>query len=118
MNTVVWIFQLLLAGFFAMPAFMKLSFSKQKLIEKQILQPGQSLVFPRALGTLELLGILGIILPVLTNILPVLTAYAAIGFALIMSGALVIHTKKKDYKMLPVFAIVLILSLIVTTFRW
>jgi uncharacterized membrane protein len=44
----------------------------------------------------ELLGGLGLILPALTNILPVLTAWAAVGIAAVMLLAAVFHFNRKE----------------------
>jgi hypothetical protein len=118
MNTVTWIIQGLLAAFFAMPAFTKLTSSQEKLIEKKMLESAASHLPVRGIGLLELLGVFGIILPQLTGILPVLTPVAAVGFALIMLVAFIIHLKRKEFKILPLLAIVFALSLIVAYFRF
>lgn len=118
MNTAIWIVQGLLAAFFTMPAFTKLTSSQEKLIEKKMLEPSGSHLTVRGIGMLELLGIFGIILPQLTGILPILTPMAAVGFALIMLVAFMIHLKRKDYKILPLLITVFALSVIVAYFRF
>lgn len=50
---------------------------------------------------MELFDSIGIIVPQITGIAKILTPIAAIGFALIMSGAFSIHLKKKKYKTVP-----------------
>ncbi|MBI3232628.1 MAG: DoxX family protein, partial [Bacteroidetes bacterium] len=72
----------------------------------------------RVLGVLELLGCLGIVLPWLTGIAPVLTPITAVGFCFIMTAGLVVHTKKKEYRMLPMLIVVFILSAMVVYFRF
>lgn len=42
------------------------------------------------------MGALGLILPMLFNILPVLTPLAALGLGLIMVGAFLTHSRRKD----------------------
>ena len=118
MNTLIWIFQGLLSVFFLMPAYTKLTSSKEKLVEKQMLKPEQSINVPRFIGLMELLGSIGIIVPQLIGIAKILTPLAAIGFALIMLGAFFIHLKKKDYKILPLLFIVFSISLIVALYRF
>lgn len=118
MNTTIWIIQGLLAAFFIIPAFMKLASSKEKLIEKGQLEPNTSPLPVRAIGVLELLGIIGIIVPYYTGILPVLTSWAAIGFSLVMAGAFMVHFKKKEFKMLPLLSIIFILSVTVAYSRF
>lgn len=118
MNTPIWIIQGLLAAFFLVPAFTKLLLSKEKLIEKKVLEEGQPLIAPRLIGLFELLGSIGIIVPWLTNIFPILTPLSAVGFALIMLGATGVHYKKKEYKMIPLLLIVMMLSLVVAWYRF
>jgi len=42
------------------------------------------------------LGALGLILPAVTGIMPILTPIAAVGLALTMLGALITHVRRKD----------------------
>lgn len=107
MNTIIWIFQGLLSVFFLMPAYTKLTSSKEKLVEKHMLKPEQSINSSRSIGLMELFGTMGIIVPQLTGIAKILTPTAAPGFALIMLGAFFIHLKKKDYKTLTLFLLCL-----------
>lgn len=118
MNTVIWIIQGALALFFLMPAFMKLTSSKQKLIEKKQIAPDGLVIPVRTIGFLELLGAIGIIVPWLTGIYPILTPLAAMGFAAVMIGAFVVHFNKKEYKTFPLLTIVFILSVIVAVCRF
>ena len=118
MNTVIWIIQGLLSAFFIMPAFTKLTASKEKLIEKKQLEPNTSDLSVRVIGVLELLGVFGIILPQFTGILQFLTPMAAVGFALIMFFAFVIHLNRKEYKILPLLVTVFALSVVVAYFRF
>jgi hypothetical protein len=67
----------------------------------------------------ELLGALGLILPLLTGILGLLTPLAAIGLALIQLLAIVIvHLPKKEYNIIPVNVVVLALAMFVALGRW
>ena len=68
MNTIIWIIQGLLSAFFLMPAYTKLISTKEKLVEKQMLKPQQSINGSRFVGLMELLGSKGIIVPQLTGI--------------------------------------------------
>jgi hypothetical protein len=97
MNTALWICQGLLAALFAFSGACKISMSKQWLIAHG--QTGVAL-FPlpaiRVIAALELLGVAGIILPWATGIAPILTPLAAVGFALLMTGAAISHTKLRE----------------------
>src|SRR5215203_1302828 len=50
------------------------------------------------IGTAEILGGLGLVLPALTNILPVLTPIAGVGLALIMLLAAIFHVRRGEYQ--------------------
>jgi uncharacterized membrane protein YphA (DoxX/SURF4 family) len=74
--------------------------------------------FVRFMGVIELLGVLGMLLPMLTGILPWLTPVAAIGLVLIQVLAILTeHLPKKEYKGLPMNLILLALSLFVAIGR-
>lgn len=53
--------------------------------------------FTKFIGSVEVLGAIGLILPTLTGILPWLTALAAVGLVLNMIGAIVTHLKYREY---------------------
>ncbi|WP_448256125.1 DoxX family protein [Microbacterium aurum] len=55
----------------------------------------------KLIGALEVLGAIGLIVPLLTGIVPVLTPIAAIGLAIIMVGAVVTHIRRKEPPVLP-----------------
>lgn len=118
MNTTLWILQALLAAAFILPGYGKLFSSKQQHIADGHIRPGASVLPIRVLGVLEGLGCIGIIVPWLTGILPVLTPVAAIGFALIMTAGLVHHARKKEFKMLPMLALLLVMAVMVAWFRF
>lgn len=117
MNTALWIIQALLAIFFIMPGLGKIRKSKEEHIKDGHLKASDSIIPIRILGILELLGCIGIILPWLTGICSVLTPVAAICFAIIMASGLMLHTIKRDFKMLSLLLIVLVLSAVVAYFR-
>ena len=118
MNTALWIIQALLAAFFIMPGFGKINNSKEQHIADGHIKPEASVVPIRILGILEWLGCIGIIVPWLTGILPVLTPVSAVCFCLIMAAGLINHTIKKEYKMLPLLIGVLVLAAVVAYFRF
>ena len=97
MDTAVWIVQILLALAFFMAGLMKIVQPIDKLQERmtwvESITP-RSLV--RGIGSLEVLGALGLILPAVTGILPALTPLAAAGLVLTMIGALGLHIRRGD----------------------
>ena len=50
----------------------------------------------RALGTVEILGAVGLVLPTLTGIAPSSATAAAIGFVLLQAGAIAVHLRGED----------------------
>ena len=50
----------------------------------------------RFIGVAEILGAIGVVLPVLTGIVPILTPIAAVGLALIQLIAFVFHLARKE----------------------
>jgi len=85
-NTILWITQGLLAALFLFAGSMKLVMPLEAL-KGPVALPG---LFMRFIGVAEVLGALGLILPGLLRIRPVLTTYAAAGLVIIMIGATVV----------------------------
>ena len=118
MNIVLWMMQIAIAGMFAIAGGMKAFAPKQTLAEKMHYDTGKPLTAVRLLGWVELMAVAGLILPVALNILPVLTAWAAVGTAIVMAGAIVVHYKKNEMKVMPLVAALLIMSVVVAIYRF
>ncbi|WP_413670117.1 DoxX family protein [Mucilaginibacter sp. Mucisp86] len=118
MNTFLWVLQAILAVFFIMPGVGKISGSREKHIADGHIKPEGNLLPIRILGVLELLGCVGIIVPWLTGIAPILTPVTAVGYSLIMIAAIINHTIKKEYKMLPMLITLLIMASLVAYYRF
>jgi hypothetical protein len=112
MNTIIWIIQGILAAAFLTSGMMKVTLSKEKVKENQ---GGWAADFNESqiklIGSAEVLGALGLILPMLLNILPVLTPVAALGLGTTMIGAAVTHLKRKE-SFIPVVVILLLAILV------
>ena len=50
----------------------------------------------KAIGLIEVIGAVGLILPWLLGMAPILTPLAAVGLALVMAGAVVVHIRHKE----------------------
>lgn len=50
----------------------------------------------KAIAALEVVGAIGLILPLATGIAPILTPLAGTGIAIIMIGAVVVHLRRKE----------------------
>jgi len=103
MNVVLWIIAGLLAAAFGAAGLMKLASPKEKLAASGMgwtedYSAGQV----KTIGTLEVLGAIGLILPAALGVAEVLTPLAAVGLALTMVGAAVVHAKRGEGQMIPV----------------
>jgi hypothetical protein len=64
----------------------------------------------QALGLVEILGALGVILPWLTGIAPILTPIAAVGLVVVQIGALRVHLVRNERQPLPANVFLLLLA--------
>lgn len=103
---------------FAMSGYGKISNTRQQHIADRHIKPDGSVIPIRVLGVFEWLGCIGIIVPWLTNIFPILTPIAAACFCLIMAAGIFVHTTRKEYRMLPLLATILAISFIVAYCRF
>jgi uncharacterized membrane protein YphA (DoxX/SURF4 family) len=114
----LWIAQVLLALVYGMAGSLK-TFKTAQARERMVWTQGRSDNYVHFVGITELLGALGMLLPMLTGILPWLTPLAALGLALIQALAIFMeHLPKKDYKALPMNVVLLAVSLVVLIGRW
>src|SRR5262245_47509899 len=97
MNVVLWIVQVLLAVAFAGAGFLKTTQPKEKLQPRMAYVEDFSAGTVKLIGTSELLAAVGLILPWLTGIAPVLTPLAASGLVLLMILAIATHVRRKEY---------------------
>lgn len=64
----------------------------------------------KAIGVLEVLGAIGLILPPLTGVATVLAPLAAIGLVLVQVGAIITHVVRAEVKTLLVNIVLLVLA--------
>ena len=118
MNIALWIAQGLLAVMFGMAGVMK-TFQTSKAKEQLPWAKNRSDSFVRFVGISEVLGAIGLILPLVTGILTWLTPLAAIGLALIQLLAIFTeHLPKKEFNVIPVNILLIALALFVVIGRW
>jgi len=100
MDILLWSLQGVLAFMMLMPGFLKISNSKDALKVKgngrMDWVDDLSDAIIKLIGVLEVGAAFGLILPMLLNILPVLTPVAAIGVIFTMVGAMALHVKRND----------------------
>ena len=118
MNIALWILQILLALAFGMAGIMKVSQPIDKLETRMGWVKSVGTRGVRLIGSLEILGAIGLILPAVTGILPWLTPVAAAGLALTMIGAMITHGRRGEYSQIGVNVVLLVLALIVVYGRF
>lgn len=94
----LWIAQIILACMFIMAGIMKSTVPADELIKQMPWVADVGVWFVRFIGMSELLGGIGLILPSLLRIKPILTPYAAFGIATIMLLAIGYHGMKGEYQ--------------------
>jgi len=119
MNTAIWICQFFLAIIFLYSGAMKSTQSEHWLVaHKQTGVEGLPVPFIRFIGISEILGVIGILIPSFTGILPVLTPVAAVCFAVIMVFAARIHYRRNEMQSVALNVIILCVSLFVAFERF
>jgi len=118
LNIGLWIAQVSLLGIYGAYGVYK-TFFTEKAQEKMTWTNGRTDNFIRFVGVAELLGGVGVVLPMTTGILPWLTPIAAIGLTLVQGFAIFTeHLPKKEYKVLPLNLYFTAMSIFVVIGRW
>ncbi|MDY7084987.1 MAG: DoxX family protein [Actinomycetota bacterium] len=119
MNVVLWIIAALLAAAFLAAGLMKLLQPRTKLISSGLGWAedfGDGTV--KLIGALEVLAAIGLILPAVLDIAPILVPLAATGLVIIMAGAIVVHGRRKENQMIITNVVLLILAAVVAWGRF
>ncbi|MEW2124944.1 DoxX family protein [Streptomyces sp. NPDC127037] len=96
MNIAYWIVAGLLALFYLYAGTLKVIRSRDQLRPMMAWVDRTPLPVLRALGAVEILGAIGLVLPPLTGIMPSLAMDAALGFVLLQTGAVAVHLTGGD----------------------
>ena len=72
----------------------------------------------KVIGVVEILGAIGLIVPWLTGILPVLTPIAATGLVLVQLLAIIVHFRRHEAKVVPMNLLLLLAALFIAIFRF
>lgn len=120
MNVFLWIVAGLLAAMFLAAGLTKLTQERRKLLANPNMKWTEdfSAGTIKLIGTAEVLGALGLILPGVLDIAPVLVPLAATGLAVLMLGAAITHARRKESQPVVINAVLLILALVVAIFRF
>jgi len=118
MNLALWIAQPLLAIFFGVIGFLKLTRPKDELAPRMTWVEDVEPSTVKLIGGLELAGAAGLILPPVTGILPWLAPLAAVGLVLTMVGAMAAHARRREYRPLAFNLVLLLLAAFVAYGRF
>lgn len=120
MNIALWVVQALLALVYLAAGGLKVVRPREQLVASGNYDwmKDTSDAGVKAVGAVELLGALGLILPELTGIAPILTPIAAAGLVVVQVGAIRVHLARNERKPLPANVILLLLAAFVAVGRF
>ena len=119
MNLALWVIAIVLAVAFAGSGLMKLVVPKDKLVTAgqgwaQDFSPANI----RLIGLVEILGAVGLVLPAAVHIAPILVPLAAVGLALVMVCAILVHARRKEPMNIAVNVVLIALAVFVAWGRF
>jgi hypothetical protein len=118
-NIALWIAQGLLALVYLVAGGLKVVRPRRQLVASGNFDwmKDSSDAGVNAVGLVEILGALGVILPRLTGVAPILTPIAAIGLVVVQIGALRVHLVRNERRPLPANVLLLLLAAFVAVGR-
>jgi putative oxidoreductase len=117
-NVVLWVAQGLLAVAFLTAGYLKVSRPIEQLSKTMTWTATVPSGLVRFIGAAEILGGIGLILPMVTGILPWLTVAAAVGLAVVMVSGAAVHFSRNEASRVPVNIVLLLLAVLVIIGRW
>jgi uncharacterized membrane protein YphA (DoxX/SURF4 family) len=119
MNLALWIAASVLATVFAGSGLMKQFVPKEKLVTSgQGWAEDFSPTNIRLIGLAEILGAIGVVLPAVVHIAPILVPLAATGLVLVMVGAATVHARRKEAVNIAVNVVLIALAVFVAWGRF
>ena len=120
MNIALWVVQALLALVYLGAGGIKVVRPREQLVASGRFDwmKDTSDAGVKAVGAVEVLGALGLILPELTGIAPILTPIAAVGLVVVQVGAIRVHLTRGERQPLPANGILLLLAAFVAVGRF
>ena len=117
MNLALWIIAGVLAFAFAASGILKLVQPKEKLVASATggWATNWSPASIKLIGVAEILGAIGLILPAVLHVAPILVPLAAVGLVFVMIGAAVVHGRRHE---LPNVAINVVLPILAALVAW
>lgn len=98
MDIALWVAAGILAAMILFAGAVKATQPKEKLRQREGMAWTEDVPagLIRFVGVAEVLAAIGLVLPLLLNIAPILTPIAAVGVAITMAGAIVIHLRRGE----------------------
>lgn len=120
MDTVTWILSGVLAGVMVVAGATKLATPYPKLIEDPRMEWARDFAAGqvKAIAAAELLGAVGLVVPWLAGIAPILTPVAALCLAGILVGAVVVHAQRKEWPALAMPMTLATLAVVIAVLRF
>jgi hypothetical protein len=97
-NIAIWIGQIALAGLYLMGAWFHFLSPEEAAKMGAVWMSEVPIALPRFIGVMEVLGVLGLILPAATRIMPHLTVWAAAGLLGIQALAIPFHAIRGEFE--------------------
>lgn len=119
MNILLWIITWLLAASFLASGLSKLAMDRTKLAgigmewAKDLSAPAV-----KTIGVLEILAAIGLIVPALAGTAQLLVPLAAVGLVLLMAGAIIVHLRRHEPKVMVSAVVLLALAVVVAVGRF
>lgn len=121
MNVALWVVAALLSLIFLGAGAMKLTKSKEELLASgpnmawaEDFSPGMI----KVIGSLEVLGAIGLLLPPAVDTATAFAPLAATGLALVMGGAAIEHGRRREYQSVAIPLVLLALAVFVAWGRF
>ncbi|HWF29105.1 MAG TPA: DoxX family protein [Mycobacterium sp.] len=120
MNIALWAVQGLLTLVYLAAGGLKVVRPREQLVASGRLDwmKDNSDAAVKAVGAVEILGALGLILPEATGIARILTPIAAVGLVIVQIGALRVHLTRNERQPLPINVLLLLLAAFVAIGRF
>lgn len=118
MNVALWIAAIVLALAMLAAGFGKLTTAKEKLVTRMAWAEDFSPGVIKLIGGVEVLAAIGLILPAITGIAPILVPLAATGVAIVMIGAIITHVRRGESKEILPSVVLLALAVFVAWGRF
>jgi uncharacterized membrane protein YphA (DoxX/SURF4 family) len=100
-NIVLWVGQIALAALYLMGAWFHFLSPEEAAKMGAVWMSEVPTALPRFIGIMEVLGVIGLILPAATRIKPQLTVWAAAGLLAIQALAIPFHAVRGEFEPLP-----------------